>query len=106
MSSTLTPLSRRRNTTPPALTSVTALRSGSACVTPSPAHEQLGDLNGVRGRPFPQIVGDHPEVERPREIRVGPHATDENLIPPGGVTGRGEILCRAGHHQAGSAREG
>ena len=51
---------------------------------PAALHEHLGDLDGIGGRPLPEVVGHHPEVEA---VGVGNVAAD--------ATGVHRVLSRA-----------
>ena len=63
----------------PAPTTATrmALRRGAQQAV---AHEQLGDLHGVRRRALAQVVGDDPQRERVRIAEVAADAADEHVV--------------------------
>src|SRR5258708_6187895 len=56
--------------------------------------EEFGDLDGVGGRPFPQIVAHAPEAEAVRMRHVAADPADENFVPPGAVRGHGVAALR------------
>ena len=47
--------------------------------------EVFGDLDGVEGGPFAQVVGDDPAEEGVRLNRVRPKTAHEDLVPVGGI---------------------
>ncbi len=67
------------------VTPVEPPRSDATPPGPTRADEDLGDLDGVRGRALADVVGDHPEGDAPAagDGRVGADAADVDLVVAG-----------------------
>lgn len=66
--------------------------------------QQLGDLDGVQGGAFAQVVGDDPEVDGVVVGEIVADAAHQNVIGPGGVYGEGVLVLFRTVHDPNSGR--